>query len=781
MNLGPFAFEEISSGLASSATHSSSSCRIEDKKSFDKWNPSRWVYRLKHTEDLLHENVKIKDEVRLEYWRSYSSFSARLGIAREGAIVGGIATPFQYKRKPHRKRTLIRSLCASLGSRNISVRSSSTSGPDDGKNASLTDRDGNPSDEPKVSHSLGKQKRCPRKGVEIHLEGPMGTPSWLSRRPADYSSWRVDLYLRSSVDDPNILVSVGPYYYPYGSELGALSGMVPIATSSSCLSICSNLGIADSEGIDEAHRKKKCHNSTNTSDSVIYPPPQGQHPSPCPIQLFSPLPPTPEERRYFDKKMLYTPLIWEEPFTVSVEVTAGGLSLWSEQWEVYSKRLSDVGMQKVSPLPSRSPYTTESFPPPCSTSIPEDTVSVVFTPSPSPAFTIDGSTDSLQSSLKKRKSATKPSARGDLWGVFHDEPPFATSLALAEESPLYEMYLRMEFRRRPHSGITRNQDEVEIELSSGTLLPSKRKRMPKKWRKRHHTRGSSQKSPSHSNPTRTSSFVVLSSPCVASSDEKKVLSSIEVKKEEKKGEEKEGTRTKRVPATSSSSTSTTCHSSTLHLSASTSTSSSFSSFAINDTSKEWSSSCGEETFTPLITPKVVDTLDVPSPFPSPLPQKIAVFSGDLGETNVDHTKPSPFPACGACTNEQESPTKNHDILPSSSFSTSSPPLHPVVENGRENVKHVPNDQDQASENPLKSTASHPTTPSKKKGLRTPRVEWKKISTTTPLRLLLPREASPLVFCPYVTLMASGDGAAVIGGSCGCVEGDTRCRLPKQCT
>lgn len=118
-------------------------------------------------------------------------------------------------------------------------------------------------------------------------------PLWLSRQPADYRSWTVEYYLRSSAELPSILVSVGPYFYPYTSEIGLLR--------------------------------------------------RGR-----PLRPFDPLPASPEERNTFDRKMLQTPLIWEEPYTVSVELNHEAILLWSDTWEVFGQRLSDEpAMQKA--------------------------------------------------------------------------------------------------------------------------------------------------------------------------------------------------------------------------------------------------------------------------------------------------------------------------------------------------------------------------------------------------------------------------------------------------
>lgn len=115
-------------------------------------------------------------------------------------------------------------------------------------------------------------------------------PLWLSRSPKDYREWSVQFYLRSSVELPSILVSVGPYFYPYASEIDLMG-------------------------------------------------PRGR------IQPFSPIPSTAQERYQFDRKMLQTPLIWEEPYTMSVEVNKDGTFFWSDTWELFGVKAGDEGMQ----------------------------------------------------------------------------------------------------------------------------------------------------------------------------------------------------------------------------------------------------------------------------------------------------------------------------------------------------------------------------------------------------------------------------------------------------
>ncbi|KAG8344967.1 hypothetical protein TRVL_04206 [Trypanosoma vivax] len=52
--------------------------------------------------------------------------------------------------------------------------------------------------------------------------------------------------------------------------------------------------------------------------------------------------PTAVEQDEYDRKMMETPLIWEEPLTFSVECTADGMYVWSDECGVYGEKVSSV-------------------------------------------------------------------------------------------------------------------------------------------------------------------------------------------------------------------------------------------------------------------------------------------------------------------------------------------------------------------------------------------------------------------------------------------------------
>lgn len=131
---------------------------------------------------------------------------------------------------------------------------------------------------------------------ELVASNSFVVPRWLSRRPVDYSKWSVEFYLRSNAAMPSILLSVGPYYFPYCCSLD----LVPKNRQS--------------------------------------------------IQPYEPLPSTEEGRHSHTHRVLQTPLIWEEPHTFSVEANAKGLYLWSDQWETYGKKISETGMHSAEDL-----------------------------------------------------------------------------------------------------------------------------------------------------------------------------------------------------------------------------------------------------------------------------------------------------------------------------------------------------------------------------------------------------------------------------------------------
>ncbi|EKG05011.1 hypothetical protein TCSYLVIO_003923 [Trypanosoma cruzi] len=101
----------------------------------------------------------------------------------------------------------------------------------------------------------------------------------ISRSPNDYRAWAVDFHLQSTSEEPHVLLSVAPYYAPLQSNLV------------------------------EGGRSWR--------------------------------PPTTEEQEMYDKRMLETPLIWEEPMTLSLDCTNNGMFLWSEEWKIFGEKIAD--------------------------------------------------------------------------------------------------------------------------------------------------------------------------------------------------------------------------------------------------------------------------------------------------------------------------------------------------------------------------------------------------------------------------------------------------------
>lgn len=149
----------------------------------------------------------------------------------------------------------------------------------------------------------------------------VATP-WSSTNPKDYSAWYANFFVSSCVTNlPSVLISVAPLFFPYTSELSLLGAGRP----------------------------------------SIHP------------ESASALPKTSEEKDLFEKKMLHTPLIWEEPHTLSIEIRKNGIFLWSDQWKLYGKKISEKGFGEalseavLKPIISTDPvyrdlYETASLP-----------------------------------------------------------------------------------------------------------------------------------------------------------------------------------------------------------------------------------------------------------------------------------------------------------------------------------------------------------------------------------------------------------------------------------
>ncbi|KAH9577563.1 hypothetical protein LSM04_008303 [Trypanosoma melophagium] len=107
-----------------------------------------------------------------------------------------------------------------------------------------------------------------------------GGETIVSQSPDDYCTWIADFHFFSTSDEPHVLLSVAPHYAP-------LQG------------------------------------NTTEEESIWRPPTQ-------------------EEKEIYDKRMLETPLIWEEPMTLSVDCTANGMYLWSEEWGFFGEKIADT-------------------------------------------------------------------------------------------------------------------------------------------------------------------------------------------------------------------------------------------------------------------------------------------------------------------------------------------------------------------------------------------------------------------------------------------------------
>lgn len=714
MNLGPFAFEEVACGLATSATQEVSKPWMYDREIFHLWNPPRWVYRLHQTEDLLHEHVTVKNEERLAYWRSYSSFSARLGVARECAIIGGAATPRPSSPRPQGKGAVSPELATSKKGNLLptlppaSLYFSPPSNEDDGSGSRGGDAALN-----NVDTLAKKRPRCHRLALELVPTDPIVRPLWLSRCASDYSEWRVDLYLRSESQNPSILISVGPFFCPYATELGVLSNVLSIPEDRFLLFPPNRRDSARSGFSFSEVKIRSTSPSAPSRDRCTFPP--------CP---FSPFPPTSEERQSFDKKMLYTPLIWEEPFTVSAEINAKEISVWSEFGELYGQRVHSTGFQKVCGEPQR--VETPPSAPPADSARSEEGAAASIPSSPHAAGTVDNGV----LPVAEISPLHTHSERKDLWGLMKDELPFTTSLPL-KEVPLYEMYLRLEFRSRTYFTCTPKR-EIEVEFSVGTQQNSKTSEKKESVQGTYSTRGES---------TFRQGSLTLSALLPSSSLKESFGTEMPKAYEGAKQEREENSGEKEVSSCESSASSVT-------------------SAEVLDAEKDFRSNAVEE-FQPLQPEKeFLRQYVLRSPGSSRKSKAVVNWTEEAGSMNTMEELHS------LVENESTFPIHSlPDDYPSPS--STSPPLADVQ---KVLTSFGANKSEKSSA--VDSLRTFLPKPKNSTPKRIPYVKWKKVEAP-PLRFSLPPEASPLVFCPYVTLMSSGDAVAVIGGSCGGVKSDTR--------
>ncbi|CBZ37619.1 hypothetical protein, conserved [Leishmania donovani] len=139
-----------------------------------------------------------------------------------------------------------------------------------------------------------------------------GAPGWAEQAWTAYQSWSVGFRLSSTTtDEPHILLSVAPAYFP---NLVSATGEIRKADAATLASL------------------------------------------PCA--------PSAEEEVIYNKRMLETPLIWEEPYALSVECTTHGVFLWSDHWGIFGRKIADrclearqdnVRQSGIATLPSPDP------------------------------------------------------------------------------------------------------------------------------------------------------------------------------------------------------------------------------------------------------------------------------------------------------------------------------------------------------------------------------------------------------------------------------------------
>ncbi|CCW66601.1 unnamed protein product [Phytomonas sp. Hart1] len=143
-----------------------------------------------------------------------------------------------------------------------------------------------------------------------------GTPPWMLRDARFYRAWKIDVYIRSTCADPHILLSVAPHYFVYGYGNGvALNG------------------------------KSGPH------------PPTGQNGD---NENALPWPSSVEDKIAYDKRMLETPLVYEEPYAVSAAFGSKGIHLWSDHWVRHGERVSS---HRLEPFFSKEDSFLQSFSP----------------------------------------------------------------------------------------------------------------------------------------------------------------------------------------------------------------------------------------------------------------------------------------------------------------------------------------------------------------------------------------------------------------------------------
>ncbi|KAG5493907.1 hypothetical protein JKF63_01739 [Porcisia hertigi] len=118
---------------------------------------------------------------------------------------------------------------------------------------------------------------------------PLNPSSWAEQAWTAYQNWSISFHLRSTAtDEPHILLSVAPAYFP---NLVSSTGERHEADAATLASL------------------------------------------PCA--------PSAEEEVMYNKRILETPLIWEEPYALSVDCTPHGVFLWSDHWGIFGQKISE--------------------------------------------------------------------------------------------------------------------------------------------------------------------------------------------------------------------------------------------------------------------------------------------------------------------------------------------------------------------------------------------------------------------------------------------------------
>lgn len=149
--------------------------------------------------------------------------------------------------------------------------------------------------------ALVKAQEGKESDAAVAVASRTGPQRWAEQAWAAYQDWSVSFSLRSTTaEEPHILLSVAPAYVPLLSSPTGETLEADAATLSSL-----------------------------------------------------PAAPTAQEQQHYDNRLLDTPLIWEEAYTLSVECTPRGMFLWSDQWELYGKKIADrcLEVQKKPEMP----------------------------------------------------------------------------------------------------------------------------------------------------------------------------------------------------------------------------------------------------------------------------------------------------------------------------------------------------------------------------------------------------------------------------------------------